>query len=289
MRTERQIIMTIKTKSASFLLEFFYKENQFVNLSIVFIMNKRNFLKSIGLASVALLSSKALSFGKNRTKNNYDYIGDVDYDFDPIMPVDGKFSLPALGYAYNALEPNIDAQTMEIHYTKHHQAYVNNLNAAIAGKPAASYSLEKICAMAGNKDMAVRNNGGGHYNHSFFWKLMTPGGSNKPAGALAKAIDRDFGSFEAFQEKFADAAAKRFGSGWAWLVKGANGKLYVYSTPNQDNPLMTALGYKGIPIIGIDVWEHAYYLKYQNKRGDYVKNFWNIVNWDVADKNYNEK
>ncbi|KXK18484.1 MAG: Superoxide dismutase [Candidatus Parvibacillus calidus] len=252
-------------------------------------MNKRNFLRSLGLASVAFLSSGAFAIGRTRLKNNFNYIGDIDYHFKPTMPVDGKFSLPLLGYDYNALEPNIDAQTMEIHYSRHHQGYVNNLNAAISGKPESSYSLEKICAMASNKDMAVRNNAGGHYNHSFFWKLLTPGGSNKPTGDLASAIERDFGSFDAFREKFTDAATKRFGSGWAWLVKGANNKLYVYSSPNQDNPLMTSLGYKGIPIIGIDVWEHAYYLKYQNKRGDYIKNFWNIVNWDVANKNYSEK
>lgn len=252
-------------------------------------MKKRNFLKGIGLASVALISTRLFGNQRMETNDNYDFIGEVPYAGDPILPINGKFSLPELGFSYQALEPNIDARTMEIHYTKHHQGYVNNLNKAIEGMPAASYSLEKICSLANNTDMAIRNNAGGHFNHTFFWEILKPGGANKPTGSLATAIDNNFGSFDKFKEKFEQSAAKRFGSGWAWLVKGANGKLYVYSTPNQDNPLMTKLGYKGVPIIGIDVWEHAYYLHYTNKRGEYVKNFWNIVNWDVAEKNYSKK
>ena len=253
------------------------------------VMNKRNFLKGIGLTSVAFMATKLFGFSKESEDFNYDFIGEGEYLADPILPVDGKFILPKLGFDYNALEPNIDAQTMEIHYSKHHQGYVNNLNKAIEGKALAKYSLEKICSLADNKDMATRNNAGGHFNHTFFWEIIKPGGAKEPNGALASAIVRDFGSFDKFKEVFQDAAGKRFGSGWAWLVKGANGKLYVYSSPNQDNPLMSTLGYKGVPIIGIDVWEHAYYLKYTNKRGDYVKNFWNIVNWDVAEKNYSKK
>lgn len=251
-------------------------------------MNKRSFLKSLGIASAAFLTSRVFA-GRRETPQVFDHIGDVSYDLDPILPVDGKFSLPKLEYAYNALEPHIDAQTMEIHYTKHHQSYVDKLNKAISGKAAAAYSLEKICSLANNTDMETRNNAGGHYNHTFFWQILQPGGSNKPTGALATAIDNNFGSFDKFKAKFTEEATKRFGSGWTWLVKGANGKLYVYSTPNQDNPLMAKLGYKGTPIIGLDVWEHAYYLKYMNKRPDYINNFWNIINWDVASRNYGKK
>ena len=251
-------------------------------------MNKRKFLRNLGLASFALFSTKAL-FGNNSESENFDYIGDVAPVGDLTMPVGGKFELPKLPYAYNALEPAIDAQTMEIHYSKHHQSYVDKLNKAIAGKPAAAYSLEKICSLANNTDMETRNNAGGHYNHSFFWQLLTPKGSGKPSGALATAIDNNFGSFDKFKSKFTEEATKRFGSGWTWLVKGANGKLYVYSTPNQDNPLMTKLGFKGVPLVGLDVWEHAYYLKYQNKRPEYISNFWQLINWDYAGELYSKK
>lgn len=192
------------------------------------------------------------------------------------------FELPALDYAYNALEPHIDARTMEIHHSKHHQAYVTNLNNAIAGTDAEGLSIEDICRNISKYAPAVRNNGGGHYNHSLFWKLMAPGKGGVPTGALGDAITSTFGSFDVFKEKFAAAATTRFGSGWAWLIKNAEGKLEVTSTPNQDNPLMDIADVKGTPLLGIDVWEHAYYLNYQNRRPDYVAAFWNVINWDAV-------
>jgi Fe-Mn family superoxide dismutase len=192
------------------------------------------------------------------------------------------FELPALNYAYNALEPHIDARTMEIHHSKHHQAYVTNLNNAIAGTEAEGLSIEDICRNISKYAPAVRNNGGGHYNHSLFWQIMASGKGGVPTGALGDAINSTFGSFDAFKEKFAAAAATRFGSGWAWLVKTADGKLEVTSTPNQDNPLMDIADVKGTPLLGIDVWEHAYYLNYQNRRPDYVAAFWNVINWDAV-------
>lgn len=190
------------------------------------------------------------------------------------------FELPKLDYAYNALEPHIDARTMEIHHTKHHQAYITNLNNAIAGSDAENMSIEDICRNISKYPMAVRNNGGGHYNHSLFWKVMGPGKGGEPTGKLADAINSAFGSFSAFKEKFAAAGATRFGSGWAWLIKTDGGKLEVTSTPNQDNPLMDIAEVKGTPILGMDVWEHAYYLHYQNRRPDYITAFWNVINWD---------
>lgn len=194
------------------------------------------------------------------------------------------FELPKLPYAYDALEPHVDARTMEIHHTKHHQAYVNNLNAAIQGTPQDGESLEELMAGISKLSAAVRNNGGGHYNHSLFWEIMTPKGQGAPAGELAAAINSAFGSFDKFKEDFSKAAATRFGSGWAWLVKH-DGKLVVTSTPNQDNPLMDIAEVKGTPILGLDVWEHAYYLHYQNRRPDYISAWWNVVNWDaVADR-----
>jgi len=195
------------------------------------------------------------------------------------------FELPALAYATDALEPHIDKMTMEIHHGKHHQAYVDNLNKALAGTDGESQKLEAIMANISKFPMAVRNNGGGHYNHTLYWSIMSPNGGGKPSGELAKAIDSAFGSFDDFKKKFAEAGATRFGSGWAWLSVGADGKLQVSSTPNQDNPLMDIAEVKGTPILGMDVWEHAYYLKYQNKRPDYIAAFWNVVNWDaVADR-----
>ncbi len=190
------------------------------------------------------------------------------------------FELPKLDYAYDALEPHIDARTMEIHHSKHHNGYVTNLNKAIEGTDAATMSIEDICKNISKYSVAVRNNGGGHYNHSLFWKVMAPNKGGQPSGALADAINAVFGSFDAFKEQFAAAAATRFGSGWAWLIKNAEGKLQVTSTPNQDNPLMDVAEVKGTPILGVDVWEHAYYLNYQNRRPDYVAAFWNVVNWD---------
>ncbi len=202
-------------------------------------------------------------------------------------------TLPALGYAYDALEPLIDARTMEIHHSKHHNTYITNLNAAIAGKP----DLESLSsdALIGNLDAvpqdirtAVRNNAGGDVNHTFFWKVIAPGGAKAPSGALAAAIDKAFGSFDAFKEAFGKAGTTRFGSGWAWLCKKADGSLAVCSTANQDNPLMGAeFGGSGdTPILGLDVWEHAYYLNYQNRRPDYIAAFWNLVNWDAVAANY---
>jgi superoxide dismutase, Fe-Mn family len=190
------------------------------------------------------------------------------------------FELPALSYEHNALEPHVDTTTMQIHHGKHHQAYVTNLNNAVAGTPAESMSIEDICKSISKYPAAVRNNGGGHYNHSLFWTVMGPGKGGNPSGDLAAAIDAAFGSFDAFKTQFAQAAATRFGSGWAWLIVAADGKLAITSTPNQDNPLMDIAEVKGTPILGLDVWEHAYYLHYQNRRPDYVTAFWNVVNWD---------
>ncbi|MBW7839311.1 MAG: superoxide dismutase [Chitinophagaceae bacterium] len=196
------------------------------------------------------------------------------------------FTLPALPYAYDALEPNIDKQTMEIHHDKHHAGYVNNLNKAIAGTEYENMSLDDILKVAGKAGNAVRNNAGGHWNHTFFWEIMGPDGGGKPEGELAKAIDEAFGSFEAMKEKFNAAGAGRFGSGWAWLAVDNSGKLVVCSSPNQDNPLMDVAECACTPILGCDVWEHAYYLKYQNKRADYLNAFWNCVNWDKVAEHY---
>lgn len=194
------------------------------------------------------------------------------------------FELPNLPYAFNALEPNIDARTMEIHHGKHHQAYITNLNNAIAGTDAASMSIEDICKHISKYPMPVRNNGGGHYNHSLFWTVMKQNGGGNPTGDVAAAIDAAFGSFDEFKTKFNTAGATRFGSGWAWLIVGADKKLAVTSTPNQDNPLMDIAEVKGTPILGCDVWEHAYYLNYQNRRPDYMTAWWNVINWDEVNR-----
>lgn len=195
------------------------------------------------------------------------------------------FTLPALPYAPDALEPHIDKQTMEIHHDKHHQAYVDNLNKAIDGTEHADKSLEELVKNAGAISPAVRNNGGGHWNHSFFWEILSADGG-APSGKLADAINETFGSLDGLKEKINTAGATRFGSGWAWLIV-KDGKLEVTSTPNQDNPLMDVAEVKGTPILGVDVWEHAYYLKYQNKRPDYLKAFWNVVNWAKVEEHYN--
>ncbi|MDX1701271.1 MAG: superoxide dismutase [Melioribacteraceae bacterium] len=198
-----------------------------------------------------------------------------------------KFELPALPYDFDALEPSIDARTMEIHHGKHHNAYVTKLNDAIAGTDLEGKSLEELMANISGLSAGVRNNGGGHYNHSLFWTIMGPNQGGVPGGELAEALDSKFGSFDAFKEKFSNAAATRFGSGWAWLVV-SNGSLEVTSTPNQDNPLMDVADVKGTPILGLDVWEHAYYLNYQNRRPDYISAFWNVVNWDEVSRRFAE-
>src|SRR5688500_17769306 len=195
------------------------------------------------------------------------------------------FLLSTHPYAHEALEPHIDKQTMEIHHGKHHQAYVDNLNKAIAGTPHENKSLEELVAAAGTISPAVRNNGGGHWNHTFFWDSLAPKAGGSPSGKLAEAINTAFGSFDEFKTKFAAAGIGRFGSGWAWLIV-KDGKLDISSTPNQDNPLMDVAETKGKPILGVDVWEHAYYLKYQNRRAEYLAAFWNVVNWDAVSKRF---
>ncbi len=195
------------------------------------------------------------------------------------------FTLPELPYATNALETYIDTQTMEIHHGKHHNAYVINLNAAIAGTDAEHMSIEDICKNISKFSPAIRNNGGGHFNHSLFWTVMGPNAGGTPTGALTEAINKSFGSFESFKEEFAKAATTRFGSGWAWLIV-KDGGLAICSTPNQDNPLMDVADVKGTPVLGLDVWEHAYYLHYQNRRPDYINAWWNVVNWNEVSNRY---
>lgn len=195
------------------------------------------------------------------------------------------FELPQLPYAHDALEPHIDARTMEIHHGKHHAGYTNNLNAAIEGTDLDGKSIEGILKNLDMNNAAVRNNGGGYYNHDLFWKVMSPNGGGQPTGALAEAINTAFGSYEGFKDAFAKAAATRFGSGWAWLCK-KDGKLEICSTPNQDNPLMPGVGCGGTPLLGIDVWEHAYYLHYQNRRPDYINAFFNVINWEEVAKRF---
>lgn len=195
------------------------------------------------------------------------------------------FTLPALPYAHDALEPHIDTLTMQVHHGKHHQAYVDNLNKAIAGTPNENKTIEELVASAGTISPAVRNNGGGHWNHTFFWESLAPGSGGTPTGTLGDALTGAFGSFDAFKEKFAAAGVARFGSGWVWLIV-KDGKLEISSTPNQDNPLMDVAEVKGTPVLGVDVWEHAYYLKYQNKRPDYLSAIWNVVNWNKASERF---
>ncbi len=197
-----------------------------------------------------------------------------------------SFKLPELPYAYDALEPHIDAKTMEIHHSKHHAGYTSKLNAAIEGTENENSDIHALLSKADSLGAGVRNNGGGFYNHKLFWDVMSPDGGGNPSGELADAIESDLGGFEKFKEDFEKAAATRFGSGWAWLIVGNDGKLHVTSTPNQDNPLMPVADVKGTPILGLDVWEHAYYLKYQNKRPDYISAFWNVVNWNKVLENY---
>jgi Fe-Mn family superoxide dismutase len=206
---------------------------------------------------------------------------------DDVKAEGGPFQMAKLGYKYDALAPHIDARTMEIHYSKHYKKYTDELNKAVKGTPLEGKTIEEILKTLDMENKAVRNNGGGYYNHTFFWEVM--GGANAggtPSGALAEAITKDFGSFETFKTQFAEAATKQFGSGWAWLVVDPTGKLVVASTPNQDNPLMPNTGVSGKPVLALDVWEHAYYLNYQNKRPDYITAFFNVINWDVVGKKY---
>jgi Fe-Mn family superoxide dismutase len=198
------------------------------------------------------------------------------------------FELPPLPYAFDALEPSIDAQTMEIHHGKHHAAYVAKLNDAIQGTELENMSLDELMSVIGKNSPAVRNNGGGHFNHSLFWTIMSPNGGGSPDGELAAAINTKFGSFDSFKSEFSNAAATRFGSGWAWLCVDPKKELCVCSTPNQDNPVMDIAECPGTPILGLDVWEHAYYLKYQNRRPDYVSAFWDVVNWEEVAKRFSE-
>ncbi|MFT4567230.1 MAG: Fe-Mn family superoxide dismutase [Saprospiraceae bacterium] len=238
-------------------------------------MKKRLFLKNSSIAAVGLVAAPFIGCKTEKKESIASEI--LQYRTD--------FILPELGFSFDAMEPNIDAQTMEIHHDKHHAGYVRKLNAALKASEVRGSSIEEILANVSDKDTGVRNNGGGHYNHSLFWSNMSPKEAGMPKGDLADAINSAFGSFDTFKEQFSTAAKTRFGSGWAWLSKGAEGKLFVSSTPNQDNPLMSGIVEKvGTPILGIDVWEHAYYLNYQNRRGDYVANFFNTINWDAVAK-----
>jgi len=197
-----------------------------------------------------------------------------------------SFQLPDLPYAFDALEPHIDARTMEIHHDKHHAGYTSKLNAALEGTENADKSIEELLANVDSLGAGIRNNGGGFYNHSLFWKVLGPDGGGNPSGSLASAIDSDLGGVDKLKDAFNNAAATQFGSGWAWVIVGANGKLHVTSTPNQDNNLMPGAGAMGTPILGLDVWEHAYYLNYQNRRPDYISAFWNVINWKQVAENY---
>ena len=241
--------------------------------------SRRNFLQTAAFAGAASLVASSVT-GKNFFNN---------ISAEP--NAENTFTLPPLPYAYDALEPSIDKQTMEIHHSKHHQGYVNNLNKALSevqwNKTADQNALENICRNISEYSVAVRNNAGGHYNHSLFWKLMKPGGGGNPSGALAEAINSRYASVENLKKFFSDSAKSVFGSGWAWLIINmSDKKLEITTTPNQDNPLMDIADARGVPVLGLDVWEHAYYLKHQNKRADYISAWWNVVNWDEASRLY---
>lgn len=236
-------------------------------------MERRKFLKTAGLGAAALyLGEKIVTASVNET-----------------VPVKTEsqeaLAFPALPFAYDALEPYIDARTMEIHYDKHHRTYFNNLSTAVKGTPMESMGIEEILKTVSGRGDAIRNNGGGYYNHLFFWNNLKKGSAG-PSASLKAALDKSFGSFDKFKETFTNAAKTRFGSGWAWLYLDAGKSLAVASSPNQDNPLMDLSPFKGTPLLTLDVWEHAYYLKYQNKRADYIDAFWNVVNWEEVDKRY---
>lgn len=239
-------------------------------------MKKRTFVKATSFLVAGTALAPIVQSCKPQDKETKSTAETVD------APA-GAFTLPPLAFGFDALQPNIDAMTMEIHHDKHHAGYVRKLNAALEGSPLKGNTLDEIMAKLSVEDTGVRNNGGGHFNHSLFWSIMSPSGGGMPSGDLGDAINSSFGSFDTFKEEFSKAAATRFGSGWAWLNQGADGKLFVTSTPNQDNPLMKNLVDKsGNPLLGIDVWEHAYYLNYQNKRGDYISNFFNVIDWNAV-------
>jgi superoxide dismutase, Fe-Mn family len=242
-------------------------------------MNKRQFLKNIGLLSIA---TSVLGFNKATTEEDTIPFTETNQ----YLQKEDKFTLPALPYSYDALEAYIDKQTMEIHHGKHHKAYVDNLNKAVAANPNAWKSLEEIIQKLNKKsEPLLRNNAGGHWNHSFFWETMSATKNQTVGAKTAAAINKAFGDYDKFKDEFTKAAVGRFGSGWAWLCKDKNGDLFITSTPNQDNPLMKKLVDKvGTPVMGIDVWEHAYYLKYQNKRADYIKSFFVVLNWDKVEE-----
>jgi len=246
-------------------------------------MNKREFIKSsVVLGAGALFSAPFISTRANTLFKEEPLIASLI----PSGP-DG-FLQKDLPYGFSALEPYIDAQTMELHYGKHHAGYTRKFNAALADEGISTTNIKAIFSNVSSYGSGIRNNGGGYYNHSLFWNFMSPKGGGKPGGALLSAINDAFGSFEKFKEKFSSAAATQFGSGWAWLVLTESGKLKVSSTPNQDNPLMDVAEVKGTPLLNIDVWEHAYYLNYQNRRTEYISNFWNIVNWDTVEQIYKD-
>lgn len=239
-------------------------------------MKRREFLNTLTILSTGLILNPINSFSKENVLNKIRSNKSM-----------AKFELPPLPYSYDALEPYIDAMTMEIHWSKHHGGYVNNLNNAIANTDMEKLSLEELLTNASKFPVAVRNNGGGHYNHTMFWQIMTKNGGGEPKGELKVAIEKTFGSFDNFKAKLTEAALTRFGSGWAWLVYN-KGSLLIGSTPNQDNPIMDLSDLKGYPVLGIDVWEHAYYLKYQNRRNEYVANWFNVINWDEVTARYIE-
>lgn len=244
-------------------------------------MKKRTFLRTGTILTVGTLVAPLSSCGDTAMDSKKEKAP------EKATAATSNFTLPKLSYDVKALEPNIDAQTMEIHHGKHHAGYVRKLNKALEGHTLAGKDLKTIVQSVTDADTGVRNNGGGHFNHSLFWNVMKPGEATLPTGKLADAIKATFGSYDTFKEQFSKAAASRFGSGWAWLSVDKAGKLFVSSTPNQDNPLMSKLvEQSGTPILGLDVWEHAYYLNYQNKRTDYINNFFNVINWEAVAKNY---
>ena len=244
-------------------------------------MNRKNFLQTTLASAFAVSGFNAFSFSFDRSYNNKL----PKMTLEQITLENAPFSLPALPYSPESLKPSIDKMTMEIHHGRHHKAYIDNLNKAVVGTSLEKSSLYDLLKEAGKHTPAIRNNAGGHWNHTFFWNIMSPKGGKMAKGALADDITKTFGSFDKFKEEFAKAGTTRFGSGWAWLIV-QDKKLVVTSTPNQDNPLMDVAEKKGTPILGLDVWEHAYYFKYQNKRPDYIAAFWNVVNWDAVSKNY---